>query len=154
MSRPFEQVYTVNDFWDMPRAGVADLDGAPHVYRSIWRDDIDDWDPDNRFELSPLPPEILALVLEDWAIWRRWEDAYYAHQTTDTTHPALPGDRDRHNKLAPIVEKALEIDPSARRVAIGTFRARGGGSIHSSIPGPRPPLEVRWDLVESCGVAA
>jgi len=148
MSRPFEQVYTVNDFWDMPRAGFADVDGVPHVYRSIWSDEVDDWDPNGRFELSPVPPRSLALALEDWAIWRRWEEAYYAHQTTDTEHPALPVDRARHEELAPIVQQALEIDPSARRVATATFRARGDGSIHGAMPGTRPPLEVQWNFVE------
>src|SRR5688572_206277 len=85
MERPFERVYTVMDFYDGPRSGFADFGGAPHAYRSIWREDLDDWDPDDRFELSPVAGETLALALEDWAIWRRWEEAFYAGETVDTT---------------------------------------------------------------------
>ena len=65
MERAFERVYTVYDFYDGPRAGFADFDGAPHAYRSIWREDLDDWDPEDRFQLWPVPPDVLALALED-----------------------------------------------------------------------------------------
>jgi len=72
MDRPYERVYTVNDYWDRPRAGFADVDGQPHAYRSIWREDLDDWDPDNRFLLQPVSSELLALAREAWEIWLRW----------------------------------------------------------------------------------
>ena len=148
MDRSFERVYTVNDFYDGPRAGFADFGGAPHAYRSIWREDLDDWDPDDRFELSPISQEILALALEDWEIWKRWEEAYYAGQTSDTSHPALPAERDRHNQLAPLIERALEIDRAKRRVAGGEFRARDGRRGGIGIPTSRATLEVRWTPVE------
>jgi hypothetical protein len=67
MDGPYERVYTVTDYYDGPRSGVASLGGRPHVYRSLWQDQADDWD-DDRFELSPIAPEVLALALEDWAI--------------------------------------------------------------------------------------
>ena len=148
MARPFERVYTVIEFYDGPRSGFADFDGTPHAYRSIWREDLDDWDPEDRFELSPVSGETLALALEDWAIWRWWEEALYAGETTATTHPALPADRSRHAELAPIVERALEIDPTRRRVAVGEFRALNGARGGEGIPTSRAVLEVRWAPVE------
>lgn len=145
--RPFERVYTVFDYYDSPRVGFADFDGAPHVYRSIFREDLDDWDPEGRFELSPVSPELLALALEDWAIWLHWADAYSANQTSLETHPALPADRARHEEIRPAFERSMEIDPAQRRVAVGEFRRRGG------VPGRRTPphlevWEVQWTPAE------
>lgn len=142
MERPFERVYTVHDYYDGLRGGFADFDGAPHAYRSIWREDLGGWDPENRYELSPISAEMLALVLEDWEIWKRWEEAFFAGQAAQDTHPALPADAARHTELEPVVERALEIDPARRRIAIAEFRARGGGGWPS--PPSRVTHEVRW----------
>ena len=148
MTRPFERVHTVMDFYDGPRSGFADFDGVPHAYRSIWREDLDDWDPEDRFELSPVSNETLSLALEDWAIWRRWEEAFYAGETPHATHPALPDDRARHAELAPLIERALEIDQARRRVAVGVFRTRDGARGGVGIPTSRATLEVQWRPVE------
>ncbi len=53
MERSFEHVYTVTDYYDGPRGGVAEFNGVPHVYRSLFLDSEDEWDAE-RFELSPL----------------------------------------------------------------------------------------------------
>jgi hypothetical protein len=148
MDRPFERVYTIHDVWDGARSGFADLDGAPHVYQSIFRHDLDEWDPDGRFELSPIAPITLSSVLEDWSIWRRWEEAFYAGHTSQDTHPALPEDRARHEELKPIVERALTIDQSQRRVAKGLFRARDPIEPGVRRPRGRIALEVCWEPAE------
>lgn len=146
MDRLFEPVYTVTDYWDGPCAGVAEFGGAPHVYRSVFREDLDDWDPD-RFELSPISAEVLADALEDWAIFLRWRAAFDSGSTTLETHPALPEDAARHRELASQLDRALRIDPVHRTLARANFRVCG-----SSSPEPRPgtmsPLEVQWTAVE------
>lgn len=139
----FERVYTVNDWYDGPRMGFADCGGVPHAYRSIWRDDLDDWDPEGRFVLCPVTPDVLERALEDWAIWQRWEDAYYAGRTTDATHPALPADQPRHAELAPIIERALEVDAASALVAIGEFRAKHAPDKIRTL-GRLVELEARW----------
>lgn len=142
MERPFERVYTVHDYYDGLRGGFADFGGMPHAYRSIWREDLGEWDPENRYELSPVSSETLELVLEDWEIWKRWEEAFYAGQAMHDTHPALPADAARHAELEPVVERALEVDPARRRIAMAEFRAHGGGAWPS--PTSRVTHEVRW----------
>jgi hypothetical protein len=144
MGEVFERVYTVYDDYDGPRAGFADFGGAPHAYRSIWRDELDDWDPDGRFVLHPVTRAVLELAIEGRAIWRRWEQAYYGGRTTDTTHPALPDDRARHDELAPVIEQALEIGPDWMIMVIGEFRAKNGARGGPGIPTSRAELEVRW----------
>jgi len=99
MDQLFERVCTVTDYWDEPRAGVAEFGGAPHVYRSVFRDDLDERDSD-QFELSPISAEVLARALEDWAISVRWRAAFDAGRATLETHPALPEVAARHRVLA------------------------------------------------------
>ena len=121
----WETVHTVNDFYDAPRRGVADLDGVPHVYSWI-----------DRFEayaLAPIGPAPLAAILEAWAIWERWEAAHRAGTLTSADqHPALAIDRPRHDALAPLVARGLMAD--------------GGRLFHGEFRGATRPmaLEVRW----------
>jgi hypothetical protein len=144
MQNAFERVYTVYDWWDGPRAGFADFRGKPQAYRSIWREDVDDWDPDHRFALNPVSPETLECAVEAWEIWKRWEEAYYAGMVELNQHPALPEDRDRHNVLTPIVQRALEIKGDGSVIAIGEFRVVNGARGGQGIPTSRAVMEVRW----------
>lgn len=57
----FERVYTMTDYYDGPRGGIADFERAPHLYGSLWLDHPDD-DDDGRFEPSPVAPEVLEPV--------------------------------------------------------------------------------------------
>jgi hypothetical protein len=59
------------DYYDGPRSGFADFEGRPHAYRALWDVAEDDFDAEGRFALMPITPQLLAIALEDWAIWRR-----------------------------------------------------------------------------------
>src|SRR3954452_5500492 len=140
MERTFERVYTVTDYYDGPRAGFADFDGVPHAYRAVFRDDLDDWDP--YYRLFPVDDEVFALALEDWALWERWQDAYYAGETPYATHPALPADAARHAEIAPVIEAVLETPPASCRLALAEFRP--ADPRQSRPAGRMRDLEVRW----------
>jgi len=150
MDRPFERVHTVVEYYDGPRLGVADFDGAPHVYRSLWLDAEDEWDAE-RFELAPLAPDAFAIALEDWAIWRRFERAYHAGEVQwsgdEREWGALPEDRARQEELRPALERALTIDAARQFVVRGEFRAQEPVRADAR-PGVMHQLEVRWSPVE------
>ena len=68
----FERVYTIDEWRAGPRAGVANFAGAPHFYRSV-DPRSEAWSPDeDRFELTPLSAELLGMMLEASALFRRW----------------------------------------------------------------------------------
>ena len=68
----FERVYTIDEWRAGPRAGVANFAGAPHFYRSV-EPGNHAWSPDeDRFELTPLSPELLAMMLEADALLHLW----------------------------------------------------------------------------------
>ena len=111
----WERVYTINDYCDCPRLGVADFEGKPDIYKCRFDEVEGEWS--DEFLLSAIAPDLLALVLEDWEIWLRWERAFHAGETTIKTHPTLPQDRVRHEALKGLIGNRLT-DPlgEARKV--------------------------------------
>jgi hypothetical protein len=112
----YETVYTITDWYDGARAGVADCGGKPHFYQCKH-----DYGPDEEYVLSPLSDELFQLALEDWAIWLRWEDAFDAGQTSIETHPALPEDETGHAEISDLLTKGLCINPHSAINASATF---------------------------------
>jgi len=146
MNPEFEIVYTVTDWYDGPREGTANYRGAPHHYRSVCFD-ADGWDADeDRFQLTPITEADLALALEDWAIWRRWEDAFNDGLVSQDSHPALPTDRQRHDELSALLAVRLRTNTDISVAAHGEFRPH---PVAPGVPFGRPcPLAVRWRLVD------
>jgi hypothetical protein len=138
----FETVHTLTDWYDGPRRGIADYRGRPHLFESEWRDG-EDLDADT-FLLMPVDADTFALALEDWAIRRRWETAFYQGRATEETHPALPEERGRHEDLERLLDGRLAVDPARAVRATAEFRVR---------PDPEwsgyggRPLEVRWSAL-------
>ncbi|OAI53051.1 hypothetical protein AYO47_05605 [Planctomyces sp. SCGC AG-212-M04] len=67
----FEPVYTVLDFYDHERKGIAKYQGLPHLFQSEWRDfqtgpDAEYLD-DDTFLLMPIDPSLFCLTPEDGA---------------------------------------------------------------------------------------
>ena len=79
-------------------------------------------DEDDVFLLSPISEEILALALEDWAIWLRWCGAFERKETSKENHPCLPEDRARHAELGAILGESLKVDQQIAFAATATFR--------------------------------
>jgi hypothetical protein len=143
----FERVYTVTDYYDGPRGGVADFQGTPHVYRSLYLDS-ETWDPDeNRFELTPISQGTLRLALESWAIWERGDLSVrrreiVAIDPTDPNWGAMPEDLARRDELALLLEPLLVIDSANRVLTRGEFRVCE--TAHELPWGVFRSLEVRW----------
>ncbi len=136
----FETVYTMPDWYDGPRGGIADFDGKPHVFESCWTD-IDS-DADDVFLLSEISPETLAQAVEKWEIWLRWSAAFKKGMTTRETHPCLPSDRQRYDELVHQLQTALTINESCNLAATGKFR-------YSRTASHSPPMaQVEWTPIE------
>lgn len=136
--QPFETVYTVTDYYDGPRRGIADFGGRPHLYDSRFDGARDEYG--DAYELRGVDDETFRLALEDWAIWLRWEDAFQAGQTPQDTHPALPADRERHLEIEAILSQRLAALSGPVVRATAEFRPRPG----RPTGGRGRWLEVRW----------
>ena len=68
MGTEFETVHSVDEYYDGPRTGVADHEGVPHAYRSVYLDSTE-WDPDeDRFELTPVGGGTTILVRGEFRV--------------------------------------------------------------------------------------
>ena len=132
----YERVYTVTNYWDCPRKGVADFKGRPHVYEAQFDEETDEYT--DTFLLSPVSKHLFEAALESWDIWLRWDAAFERGLTTRETHPALAADRARHEELDRILA-TLKVDPNDSKKAHGEFR------VSLDRPAQRwNNLEVKW----------
>jgi hypothetical protein len=143
MNDDFQPVHTMEDYYDGPRSGVADFEGRPHYYRSLHLD-TPQWNSDeNRFELSPVTPEVLAAACEAAAIFKRWDTTRQAtpgFSYTDEEFGALPEDRARYRELEHFLKSSYAAAAQACRVLV-----RGEFRVSESSPSG---LQVRWRLAE------
>ncbi|WP_150119747.1 hypothetical protein [Collimonas pratensis] len=113
------RVLTVNDFYDGPRRGVAEFNGVPHIYEAEFDHSSDEYG--DTYFLSPIESNLLALVIEDWEIWTRWQVKFKKGEVSIDSHPALPEDRSRHEMLKHALDGRLETDPACRIYVRGRF---------------------------------
>jgi hypothetical protein len=142
---PFERVFTMTDYYDGPRKGIANFRGTPHLYESKWSDIEDDFE--DSFLLTPVNEDVFDAALEHWAIWLRWEEAFHRGIALQESHPALPADRPRHDELEKLLGGQLVTNPACAIEAYGEFRPAAESSKHF---GWRE-LEVRWRISRNGG---
>ncbi|MFC5863059.1 hypothetical protein ACFPT7_12205 [Acidicapsa dinghuensis] len=121
----WEQVYTINDWWDCPRLGVADVHDVPHIYESPFDPTLDDYS--DFYLVSPIRPELPSLVLEDWEIWKRWSNGFDNQTASRENHPALPEDRARHEQIEREINGQLVTNPALVKKLYATFRRTAPG---------------------------
>jgi len=114
-----DRVFTINDYYDGPRLGIAELGGIPHIYEAEFDHSTDEYG--DTYFLSPIDQQLLAFVMEDWAIWCRWDDAHKRGEAASETHPALQHERSRHEELKLLIGNSLKSDPSSRTRYRGKF---------------------------------
>jgi hypothetical protein len=125
----WDRVYTVNGYYDGPRLGIADVDGVPHIYEAEFDHSTDKYG--DTFFVSPVDEGLLALVLEDWEIFLRWHAAFKRGEASIKSHPALPGDRKRHEALRIAIGDRLRIDRGQAKYLRARFETspQDGGTI-------------------------
>ena len=133
----FERVYTIDEWDEGPRSGVANFAGVPHYFRSVG-------ESRERFELTPLPRELFELILEADALFHRWhpgphtrsagrfDGASTAHGEERARYETLQGDiAAALQSLAPIavVRGDFDFDPDRVRWSpVDAARRRSGPS--------------------------
>lgn len=143
MNDDFELVYMIDGYYDGPRSGIASFKGTPHYFESQFDDVKDDYS--DSFLLTPLDPTSFKLAMEDWEIWRRWEQAFSSGQVSLDDGIALPIDRKRHEEIQSLLKQQLRTDKS-RAVPVHAVFERQPGSSWDGLGWP--PLQVKWTEFE------
>ena len=139
LSPGYETVFTVMEYSDWPRKGIANYQGTPHLYE--WVSNGAEEHGSKLYRMMPLSAEIFQLAMEDWEIWRRWLVAFYEKRTDIGTRPALTGDIGRHVELQRILEKALIFDPRKTILRVGRFQILAEPSVPERVI---RQLQVKW----------
>jgi hypothetical protein len=134
----WDRVLTVNDYYDGPRLGIAEVNGIPHIYEAEYDHNGEEFG--DTYFLSPVDEELLSLILEDWKIWLRWDVAFKKNEVTIETHPALPTDRDRHETIKLAIGNRLRVNTKEAIYLKAEFRNLLGAT---ALDG----LEVQWVLI-------
>ena len=137
----FERVYTIDEWRAGPRSGVANFAGAPHFYRLVERDN-DAWSPsEDRFELTPLTPELLAMLLEASALFRLWHPG---PRTSDYTVGDGAGPTPEHARYAHLARQIADGLAERHPVAVmrGHFDYDPDRVRWTPIDRGRPPSDV------------
>lgn len=136
---PFEPVFTVWDYYDGPRSGIANYLGQPHYYESEWIDDADNYA--ETFVVAPIDEDTLALALAQWKILREWEIAFHRGEVPESSHPGLAGNYTEYGEMETTLKKRISNLPGRRRV-LAEFRARPERAGFPS--GMMRNLDVKW----------
>jgi len=124
---PFEQVYTIDDWYDGPIAGFASYHGRPHHYRAVFQGYEDAWDRDEEyFDLVLVSDETLRSAIEAKEIFDRWDAARRQGAVVwtagdDSTFGALPKDRERYQHLRTMLAPYADAGDARGRVVRGDF---------------------------------
>jgi hypothetical protein len=114
-----EVVYTIADWYDGAREGVADFQGKPHYYKCLQTHDYEGTPAP--YTLTPIDNEIFRLELENWNIWLRYQTAFKAGKITRETHPTLPEDQARYEEINKIIRERKCEWQDSKLIATGEF---------------------------------
>ncbi len=132
-----ESVLTVHDYYDGPVLGLAQFEGAPHIYARLFDSAAEEWT--DAYQLQPIAPDDLTLVLEDWSIWCRFFAAWRSGRLSMEEPYALPEDSERRTAIHPRVQQILARPCTAPLIRVAEFL--GSGARHEE-----RPLQVVWHL--------
>jgi len=135
----YERVFTVTEYYDGPRKGIAHFLGVPHLYECLFDEARDQFS--DHFLLTPIDTETFQLAMEDWGIWQRWELAFKAGKADMSTHPALPQEAARHAEIKGILDRTLLTIPEDAFTRIGRFESLGEQNLEMGV---LRAMQVRW----------
>ncbi|MBS2534446.1 hypothetical protein KGQ20_16870 [Catenulispora sp. NF23] len=92
----FERVYVELEWYDGPRAGLADVDGVPHYFEGK---DYDAADEADEYNVCAASEDALALEREQWAIFARWNERFEAGMVNQDSQPGRGGTNARYDEL-------------------------------------------------------
>ncbi len=135
----YEAVFTVSDYHDCPRGGVANFHGLPYFYECIFDEKSDEYS--DSYLLISISQEVFKAAVENWDIFLRWRKAFDSGDVSRETYPALPRDKRRYEETKRTLDQAVV---SGRHKAI---RVRGEFDAQAEPNVPRDVLtswQVRW----------
>lgn len=127
----FERVYVELEWYDGPRAGLADVDGKSHYFQGY---DYDHADEADEYCVWPANDVAVEREREQWAIFVRWNERYEAGTAGLETHPGHGGIDARYDELDLLLAPFRQVPDDARWLA-GELRFDAGARYRAEGPG-------------------
>lgn len=118
-----ERVYTIFNYYDGPREGIADVEGKPHVYKCQFSEADDDWT--DCFWLMEIDQALFELAKEQHEIFLRWRAEFDRGNVRLESGPALPADCSRFAELKSAIGNRFDIVPERSITKRARFTSNG-----------------------------
>ena len=137
-----ERVYVENERCDGPRAGVADIGGTPHRFKSLFDEKADEYI--ETFMVWPIDQSELALEIEQWGIFVEWNAVHEAGQATTESHPGHGGRHARWDEIAALLKTSrCSVPPTAKRATAQLSRIERDARYATS----GPDYMLSWSIL-------
>ena len=111
---PPEKVYVENEWYDGPRAGIADISGIPHRFKSLFDEGDDEYL--GTFMVWPIDRWVFDLEIEQWQIFVEWNALYDSGQADTGSHPGRGQINARWDEIGTLLKKSRsDVPTSAKR---------------------------------------
>jgi hypothetical protein len=117
---PPEQVYVENEWYDGPRAGIADIQGLPHRFKSLFDDD--EAGHLRTFLIWPVDQSACDLEVEQWRLFVEWNVRYESGQAGTDSHPGHGGIDRRWDEIEALLKNGRSVVPADARRALADIR--------------------------------
>jgi hypothetical protein len=143
MSRygPPEIVFVENEWCDGPRAGIANVGGTPHRFKSLFDEKEDEYL--STFVVWPIGKPELDQEIEQWQIFVEWNTLFEAGVTSTESHPAHGGLNARWDELEVLLRLHRSEVPASAKRANAEFHRIDGESRYA-LSGP--DYRLSWSI--------
>ena len=117
---PPEQVYVENEWYDGPRAGIADIQRLPHRFTSLF--DEDEVGHIGTFLIWPVDQSTFDLEVEQWRLFVEWNFRYESGQAGTDSHPGRGGIDRRWDEIQALLNDGRSVVPAGARRARADIR--------------------------------
>jgi hypothetical protein len=139
---PPERVYVENDWYDGPRAGIADINGMPHRFKSL-SDEEEDEDL-GTYMVWPVDKNVLDLEIEQWRIFVEWNTLYESGKAETDSHPGHGGRNARWDEIEALLKRSRSDVPASAKRARAQF-SRIDREVRYAPSGP--DYALRWSIL-------
>jgi hypothetical protein len=139
---PAETVHVENEWYDGPRAGIADIGGVPHRFRSLFDEKDDEYL--STFVVWPIDEATLVLEREQWLIFVAWNALYEAGKAGTDSHPGHSGLNARWDELETLLKDSRKLVPATARRAIAEVQNTAEADRYSPAG---PAYKMGWSFL-------
>jgi hypothetical protein len=138
----FERVCVELEWYDGPRAGIADIHGVPHRFKSNFDDNDEDWL--GTFLVFPIDAVSLALEREQWRLFVDWNRRYESGEEGVTRHPGHGGIDPRWDEIEALLAGNRDAIPAGAKRARAESRRLNREERYAE---DGPAYRLRWTFL-------